>query len=70
MAKCGLRRTKVSNDRVQSRKSKVGGGKNFRQSHIYGPAFEKKRKSQITKSMLNWKVNQQDQSDIDSIDSE
>lgn len=43
---CRLGRNRVKDNRVKGRKSRVvGGGKLFRQSHVYGPAFELKRKS-------------------------
>lgn len=49
-----------------SRKKQVVKGKHFRQSHVYGPEFEKKRQSQYTKSMLTW-ANDRDLSDVESI---
>ena len=61
---CNLRRTRFINTRMAGTKSRVGGGKLFRQSHVKGPAHEKGRST--AKSWL--RVNQS-LSDIESIDS-
>jgi len=66
---CNLKITASVNQKMISKKSTVGGGKLFRQSHVNGPAFEKKKAQAKTSQGLNWR-NELSLSDIESINSE